>query len=81
MKPHAITHDMDASSEAWARVRAALRSQLGNDAFQNWIDPLIYAGADHGVLHLTAPSSFVGAWVSRNFGDAIRQCSARTGSS
>ena len=72
MKPQVMTSEMDASPEAWARVRDALRSQLGPDAFQNWIEPLAFLGADHGVGHFTAPTSFIGTWVVRNYGDAIR---------
>jgi chromosomal replication initiator protein len=74
-----MTQDLDASAEAWTRVRGALRTQLGGDAFQNWIDPLVYVGADHGVVHLTAPTSFIGTWVLRNYGDAIRQLLCQDG--
>jgi chromosomal replication initiator protein len=79
MKPQPISQVTDASSEAWTRVRGALRSQLGNDAFQNWIDPLVYVGADHGVVHLSAPTSFIGTWVLRNYGDAIRALLCKDG--
>ena len=51
MKPQ-MMHDMETPGEAWARVRGALRTQLGDDAFQNWIDPLVFVGAEHGVVHL-----------------------------
>ena len=60
-------------------MRSALRSQLGTDAFQNWIDPLVYVGADQGVVHLAAPTSFIGNWVLRNYGDAIRQLLCKDG--
>jgi chromosomal replication initiator protein len=70
---------MDASPETWARVRAALRSQFGKDAFQNWIDPLAFVGAEHGVVHIAAPTNFIGTWVSRNYGDAIRQLLCQDG--
>ena len=79
MKPQTMTLDLDASPEAWARVRGALRGQLGQDAFQNWIDPLVFVGADHGVVQLHAPTSFIGTWVSRNYGDAIRQLLCKDG--
>ena len=79
MKPQAMTSEIDASLEAWARVRDALRSQLGQDAFQNWIEPLAFLGADHGVGHFTAPTSFIGTWVVRNYGDAIRMLLCKDG--
>jgi chromosomal replication initiator protein len=79
MKPQVMTSEIDASLEAWARVRDALRSQLGPDAFQNWIEPLAFQGADHGVGHFTAPTSFIGTWVLRNYGDAIRMLLCKDG--
>jgi chromosomal replication initiator protein len=78
MKPQAMTPQFE-SPEAWSRVRGELRSQLGKDAFQNWIDPLVFLRADHGVVQLAAPTSFIGNWVSRNYGDAIRQLLVKDG--
>ena len=52
MNPQIMPQDLDAAPEAWARVRGALLGQLGQDAFQNWIDPLVFVGCDHGVVHL-----------------------------
>ncbi len=79
MKPQAIPRDTDACPEAWTRVRGALLGQLGQDAFQNWIDPLVFVGADHGVGHFSAPTSFIGTWVSRHYGDTIRQLLCKDG--
>jgi chromosomal replication initiator protein len=70
---------IDSPTEAWGRVRDALRGQLGQDAFQNWIEPLVFVGVEHGVVHLTAPTGFIGTWVSRNYGDAIRSLLCKDG--
>ncbi|WP_438502757.1 chromosomal replication initiator protein DnaA [Amaricoccus solimangrovi] len=67
----------DACSGAWSRVRGHLRSQIGIDAYQNWIDPLAFIGADHGIVRIAAPNSFIGTWVQRNYGEAIRHLLAR----
>ena len=37
------------------------------------------SGADHGVVHFAAPTSFIGTWVARNYGDAIRQLLCKDG--
>ena len=79
MQPQPKINDMDTPGEAWMRVRGALRTQLGSDAFQNWIDPLVFVSADHGVLHLEAPTGFIGTWVQRNYGDAIRALLCKDG--
>lgn len=79
MKPAPMPTDMDVSAESWERIRGELRGRLGADAFQNWIDPLVFVGADRGVGQFRAPTSFVGAWVVRNYGDVIRHLLAREG--
>jgi chromosomal replication initiator protein len=63
--------DMESPSDAWLRLRGALQAEVGKDAYQNWIDPLVFLGPDQGVGHFVAPTSFVGTWVSRHYGDAI----------
>jgi chromosomal replication initiator protein len=69
-------HSLEAT---WTRVRAELMRTLGKDAFQNWIDPLVFRGADHGVVAFDAPTGFIGAWVDRNYGDSIRRLFIRDG--
>ncbi len=61
------------TQEIWGRIRAELRSSLGNDAFQSWIDPLDFIDTDGGVARFAAPTRFIGDWVGRNYGDAIRR--------
>jgi chromosomal replication initiator protein len=74
-----MTHDSHAEDSTWTRVRADLRASLGKDAFQNWIDPLGFLRSEDGVLLFEAPTSFIGNWVARNFGDTIRQRFAEEG--
>ncbi|HSF92307.1 MAG TPA: chromosomal replication initiator protein DnaA [Paracoccaceae bacterium] len=56
----------------WGRVRSELKVSLGPDAFQNWIDPLELTGIDGRVARFSVPTSFIGNWVQRNYGDKIR---------
>jgi chromosomal replication initiator protein len=62
----------ESPAEIWDRLRAQLASQVGRDALRNWIEPLTYLGSDQGVGRFSAPTGFIGAWVSRNYGEAIR---------
>ena len=78
MKPQHMTVETE-NSDAWTRVRGALRSQIGKDNFQNWIDPLVFVRAEQGVVQLAAPTSFIGTWVARNYGDSIRQLLCKDG--
>ncbi|MFS4439452.1 chromosomal replication initiator protein DnaA [Paracoccaceae bacterium GXU_MW_L88] len=61
----------------WADALVSIRSSLGDDAWRNWIAPLEIVSIEGTVVHLAAPSSFIGNWVARNYGDEIcRQISA-----
>jgi len=57
--------------DCWGRVRDQLQSVIGKDAFQNWIEPLNLIKVTDGVACFSAPTSFVGTWVDRNYGDTI----------
>lgn len=67
--------------EIWTRMRPALQARIGTDACRNWIDPLIYLGAERGVGRFAAPTGFIGTWVSRNYGEPIRQLLMQEGQS
>jgi chromosomal replication initiator protein len=60
------------TQELWGRIKQELRSSIGNDAFKSWIDPLDYMGTEGGVARFAAPTRFIGDWVGRHYGDAIR---------
>ncbi len=65
--------------ECWGRVCDQLRSDIGQDAFQNWIEPLNLLSVENGVASFSAPTSFVGTWVNRNYGDSITMMMTREG--
>lgn len=57
--------------DCWGRIRSELLSSLGKDAFTNWIDPLDLLEASGRVAQFSVPTSFIGNWVSRNYGESI----------
>ncbi len=59
------------TKDIWGRIRSELRNSLGKDEFKSWIDPLEFINADGRVARFSAPTSFIGNWVSRNYGDMI----------
>lgn len=66
-------------NECWGRVCDLLKGDIGKDAFQNWIDPISFVNAELGTAYFSAPTSFVGTWVNRNYGDKIRLMLSREG--
>ncbi|HMQ93151.1 MAG TPA: chromosomal replication initiator protein DnaA [Amaricoccus sp.] len=75
----AAMRDLESPADTWGRLRGAMQGQIGKDPYKNWIDPLVFLGAENGVAQFAAPTSFVGTWVSRNYGEAIRQLLVKDG--
>lgn len=60
-----MTHD------TWGKVQDALLSEVGENNYRTWIEPLAFRAFDDGVAQFEAPTNFIGNWVSRNFADNI----------
>jgi len=56
---------------AWGQVRERLLSEIGQNHYRNWIEPLELNGLEDGVATFFVPTNFVGNWVQRNYGDRI----------
>lgn len=54
-------------SAAWARARAGLRAEFGEDAFRSWINPLTLEAVRNGTAVLSIKSQFLRDWVSNNY--------------
>ncbi len=67
------------TNETWGEVRQSLVSAVGKNNYVNWIEPLELAGLDGGVATFFVPTSFMGNWVSRNFGDDIQKVLIKAG--
>ena len=75
----AAMRDLESPADTWDRLRGVMQGQIGKDSYKNWIDPLVFLGSENGVAQFAAPTSFVGTWVSRNYGEAIRQLLVKDG--
>ncbi len=61
------------TDDVWGRIRQNLLKTVGNNNYSNWIEPLEFSDLNAGVATFLVPTSFMGNWVSRNFGDNILQ--------
>lgn len=66
-------------TDAWGRICTDMKSTIGKEAYQSWISPLALDRIDDGTAHFATPTSFIGRWVDRNYGDRIRSSFAREG--
>lgn len=59
------------TDEEWGQLKQEILKTVGKNNFANWIDPLEFSGVEEGVAMFTVPTSFLGSYVSQNFGDLI----------
>ncbi|MDA8585631.1 chromosomal replication initiator protein DnaA [Rhodobacteraceae bacterium] len=67
------------TEQSWGQVRENLLSTVGKNNYVNWIEPLEFSELAGGVATFFVPTSFMGNWVSRNFGDHILQVLSNAG--
>ncbi len=67
------------TEEDWGQIRETLRDMVGNNNYVTWIEPLKFVGCQNGVLEFGVKTTFMGDWVSRNFGDKIQAQSVKHG--
>ena len=59
------------TNERWAQVREGLRGTVGVNNYTTWIEPLEFGALAEDVATFHVPTTFIGNYVSQNFGDAI----------
>ncbi len=59
------------TNETWGQVRQELLQVVGKNNFSAWIEPISFDRVDERTAHFHVPTSFIGSWVSNNFGDLI----------
>jgi chromosomal replication initiator protein len=57
---------------AWARVRARLKAEMGEDVFSSWFGRLELESVCNGVAHLTVPTRFLKSWIDSRYADRLR---------
>jgi chromosomal replication initiator protein len=56
----------------WERVRARLRAEYGDAAFNSWLKPLALGPARNGQVTLLAPTRFMRDWVASHYRERVR---------
>ncbi|MDA1132402.1 MAG: chromosomal replication initiator protein DnaA [Proteobacteria bacterium] len=57
--------------EQWSRVRARLRSAVGEAAFNSWLRPLSVSSGENGGIRIVVPTRFMRDWVVKNYADQM----------
>ena len=56
----------------WARIRARLRSEVGDSAFRSWLKPLTLVAVNGQGVTLSVPTRFMRDWVATHYADRLR---------
>ena len=59
------------TDDKWGQVRVNLIKTVGQNNYKNWIEPLEFSELDDGIATFFVPTTFMGNYVSQNFGDHI----------
>lgn len=62
------------SSFNWSEAKTALRTRLGSEVVERWIDPLSVSSVTEHSLVLEAPNAFLGDWVVSHYLEALKDC-------
>ncbi|MEM7074002.1 MAG: chromosomal replication initiator protein DnaA [Pseudomonadota bacterium] len=59
------------TQDQWGQIKQALLDTVGSNNYRNWIEPLELTDIDGDVATFRVPTSFIGNYVSQNYGDLI----------
>ncbi len=65
------SHDVIQPAQAWERITASLRFELGEATFNSWIKPLKFDRLDGHEVTLFAPTRFIRDWISNHYLDRL----------
>ena len=65
-------HVITLPHEAWARIQAKLREEVGDVEFRSWLRQMTLAAVDGDEATITLPTRFLRDWVSSHYGDRLR---------
>lgn len=62
--------DRDIAAQ-WARVRAALREEFGENVYRSWLKPLTFEEFAGDTVTLSVPTRFMRNWIESQYGDRL----------
>ena len=60
-----------ASGASWDRVRARLRTELGEDVYSSWFGRVDFEDADAWTVFLSVPTRFLKSWIHGHYRDRL----------
>ena len=60
-------------AEQWTRIRALLRAEVGDAAFNSWLKPLTLGEILGSRLRIAVPTRFMRDWIEQNYGTKLTE--------
>ncbi|RDV03920.1 chromosomal replication initiator protein DnaA [Undibacter mobilis] len=60
--------------ESWVRVKARLRTEVGDDVFSSWFGRMELEGIDEGGVRLSVPTRFLKSWIQSHYAEKVLTC-------
>jgi chromosomal replication initiator protein len=60
------------SPEAWDRLRARLRAEVGEDVFSSWFARMELVRVEDDVANVSVPTRFLKSWIEAHYVDRVR---------
>ena len=57
--------------EAWCRIKARLRAELGEEVFVSWFGRAEFESFAGGVVHLSVPTRFLKSWILSHYQERL----------
>jgi chromosomal replication initiator protein len=70
---------MNKRNEAFDRVMARLKAQVGPEVFTSWFGRLKLQSASKSVVRLSVPTAFLKSWIYNKYLDQISALLSRRG--
>ncbi|MDO9413253.1 MAG: chromosomal replication initiator protein DnaA [Pseudolabrys sp.] len=60
--------------ESWLRVKARLRSEVGDDVFSSWFARMDLEQNSEGAVRLSVPTRFLKSWIQSHYAERVLAC-------
>ena len=64
----------NSDQEGWTKVRARLRSEVGDDIYSSWFARVDLEAIEEGTVRLSVPTRFLKSWIQSHYAERVLAC-------
>lgn len=69
----AVAMEKPTAAQAWARAKARLKTELGEDVYSSWFLRLELDRVENETVALSVPTRFLKSWIQSHYADGLRR--------